>query len=234
MYDRYRIKDPDAVNTYVEGISGVRLNLLAPRFNISPNYCVPVIDCDAARKPIAGTMRWNLIALCEPADGPALVCSTVRAEDILIHPNYQHPVQRRRCLLPADGFYVWEKNASGARTPRLFQQREARPFTFAGIWEPPTASRPATCAFLTTRANSAVAFAHDRMPVILSDENAMRWLEPGELTPETLAPLVEPFPAHLLESYRVSPRLNNVANDRAEDAAPFRPMRARVPAIAIG
>jgi len=80
----------------------------------------------------------------------------------------------------------------------------------------PTGPSPGDLCFLTTRANSAVAFAHERMPVILRDDEAMRWLEIGEFTEETLAPFIQPYPAHLLESYRINPRLNNTANDHAK------------------
>ena len=80
-------------------------------------------------------------------------------------------------------------------------------------------TRPPTYTILTTTPNELVAKIHDRMPVMLSDESARRWLTPGPLTTETLAPYVQPFPPELMRSYRVNPALNSVRNDTAESAA---------------
>ena len=106
------------------------------------------------------------------------------------------------------------------KLPWAFELVDRRPFTFAGIWEKGNEARPPSFSILTTSPNELVGRIHNRMPVMLSDDDARRWVAPGALTKESLAPFVRPYPADRMCSYRVNSALNSVRNDTAEAAAP--------------
>lgn len=200
---------------------GIDWKIPAPRYNIAPNQIVSIFVKDEQDHAVATVARWNLIPFVEPADKPGYLRTNARSEEVLTKPSYREPLQKRRCLVPADGFYEWEHlHAGRVKLPWAFELAGRRPFTFAGLWERGNDTRPPSFTILTTTPNELVAKIHNRMPVMLSNESAKRWITPGPLTKETLAPFVVPFPAGRLRSHRVSSALNSVRNDTAEAAAP--------------
>jgi putative SOS response-associated peptidase YedK len=213
---------------------------LAPRYNIAPTQDVPVVR---QRKEPAGQrtlqmLRWGLVpSWAESLAGGAKMINA-RAETVTEKPAFRHAFERRRCLVPADGFYEW-RPGDPAKQPYLITTRDGAPLAFAGLWErwsppepkdgllpPPGAERrPAIDSFtiVTTTANAALAPLHHRMPVILAPADYGRWLDPAS-EPTTLVELLKPAPDDLLRHFAVDRRVNNVRHDDAdllrEQAAP--------------
>ena len=193
---------------------------LAPRYNIAPTQEVPIVRRTrdgAARELIM--VRWGLVPYWadDPKIGNRLI--NARRESVARTPAFRDAYQRRRCLVPADGFFEWQKTGK-ARQPLLVRRQDRAPFAFAGLWERcplPGGAVLRSCTIITCPANALVAPVHDRMPVILAPENFGRWLDPEVGGPE----LLEPCPAEWLEAVPVSPRVNSPENDDAECIAPI-------------
>jgi putative SOS response-associated peptidase YedK len=131
-------------------------------------------------------------------------------------------LKKRRCLVPADGFYEW-KTVGKARQPYCFQLADDSVFAFAGIWDRwknPQGEVVESFSILTTTPNSLTADVHDRMPVILPPESCELWLDPGFSDMASLTELLKPFEAKLMKKYPVSSRVNSVANDDAQCVEP--------------
>ena len=129
-------------------------------------------------------------------------------------------LNKRRCLIPADGFYEWQKSGN-AKTPFCFTMADETIFAFAGIWDSwrsPEGQVIETCSILTTAPNSLCAPVHDRMPVILPDGAYDLWLDPAFQRTDALCDLLQPFDASLMRRYEVGSRVNLVKNDDAECA----------------
>jgi putative SOS response-associated peptidase YedK len=173
-------------------------------------------------------MRWGLIPFW--AKDPAIGYKTInaRSETASELPAFREALRKRRCLVPADGFYEWQKTGK-TKQPYCFTLADDHLFAFAGLWErwrdPKDAEgKPIeTCSILTTTANRLLEGIHDRMPVILRPEDYERWLDPGEERIESLKELLQPFDSTRMKRFPVSTRVNNVNNDDAECAAPVEP-----------
>jgi putative SOS response-associated peptidase YedK len=132
-------------------------------------------------------------------------------------PAFREALKKRRCLIPADGFYEWKKNGK-AKTPFCFTMADDSIFAFAGIWEQwknPEVRLIETCSIITTTPNTLLADVHDRMPVILRDEAYDLWLDPGMHKTDGVCDLLKPFNPALMRRYEVSSRVNPVKNDDA-------------------
>lgn len=190
------------------------------RYNVAPTQEIPVIRADADRRQLT-MMRWGLVPSWadDPKIGSRLI--NARSEDAASKPSFQSALKQRRCLIPADGFYEWEKIGK-ARQPHWFRMRDERPFAFAGLWESwPKMNPPLESAtILTTRANELVGKYHDRMPVILSPNDYAVWLDPAN-DPERLRYLFEPLPASALSDTKVSPVVNNARSDTPDCIEPI-------------
>jgi putative SOS response-associated peptidase YedK len=132
----------------------------------------------------------------------------------LIHTN--------RCLIPADGFYEWQRMGA-VNQPFCFEVDNGEVFAFAGLWDElknPTGEVIKSCTILTTVANSLVAEIHDRMPVVLAPDKYSVWL--NEESPlETVLAMLQPYDAKAMRCYPVSTRLNNSQNEGPECATPI-------------
>ncbi len=161
----------------------------------------------------------------DPAIGPPLI--NARAETVAVKPSFKMAFQRRRCLVPADGFYEWIK-AGRARLPVRFTLANGATFAFAGLWDrwqPSQGPELESFTIITTQANELVRPVHERMPVILSPKHYTLWLDPGVTQTQTLQDLLCPYPAHEMKSCRVSPRVNTPACDTPECIDPIPPNR---------
>ncbi len=186
--------------------------LLRPRFNIAPSQQAPVIRRPDGQRRL-DFLRWGLV---QPwADRPPKAMINARAETASAKPSFRASFQRRRCLVPADGFYEWRKTRVGRKQPFYFQQPRGEPFAFAGLWERCEKGDEAleSFAILTTEANSVVGLVHDRMPVILRPEAHSAWLDPDVRDAELVSGLLEGGPMDELACYPVSTYVNNPAND---------------------
>jgi putative SOS response-associated peptidase YedK len=187
---------------------------LSPRYNIAPSQ--PVVAILGA-PPRAGFLRWGLVPhwARDPAVGHRMI--NARAETVAEKPSFREALRKRRCLVPADGFYEWKKERTGKTgTPMRIRLATGAPFAFAGLWESWKPVKGAgredelfTCALVTTEANALVREIHDRMPVILPARLYAAWLDPAEERPERLLAMLAPYPAGEMTAYPVSPAVND-------------------------
>ena len=193
---------------------------LGPRYNIAPTQEVPIVRLTReGDRPELIMARWGLVPYW--ADdlkiGNRLI--NARAETVERTPAFREAYQRRRCLVPADGFYEWRKEGR-QRQPLLIRRRDQEPFALAGLWErwkQPDGQILRSCTIATCPANALVAEVHDRMPVILAENDHARWLDPAQGDGRAL---LRPCPAEWLEALPVSPRVNSPAHDDPECLAP--------------
>jgi putative SOS response-associated peptidase YedK len=197
------------------------------RYNIAPTQTVPVIT-QAANQPTrrASLMRWGLIPSWakDAAVGAGMI--NARAETAAEKPAFREPLERRRCLIPADGFYEW-KWTGKSRQPYCFELAERRPFAFAGLWDRWRAADGRaleTCTILTTTPNQLLADIHDRMPVILAPASHDVWLDPGFQNVSALSAMLRPYDSEMMRRYPVSDRVNSIANDDPECSERFDPL----------
>jgi len=222
MCGRFTLFEADTVLSREFGVSDIPPG--SPRYNISPSQPVA-----AVRVPPAGRgrelvlLRWGLIPSWskDPAIGNRLI--NARAETVREKPSFRNAFRRHRCLIPASGFYEWQRQERG-KQPFFIRMRDARPFAFAGLWdrwESPDKGVIETCTILTTAANAVLVPIHDRMPVILPPAEYARWLDPTLPDTDSLAPLLVPYPPEDMLAFPVSPRVNVPTVDDEKCIAPL-------------
>lgn len=188
---------------------------LGPRFNVAPTQPVRVV-VQRAQDRFVEVHRWGLVPsyASSPAAGARLI--NARAETVATSPAFRGSFARRRCLVPADGFYEWRREGR-RRLPFLLYPAHDRPLAFAGLWaawlDPQNGDWLISCAVVTTRANDLVATLHDRMPVILDEAAAPVWLDPEVSDPGLLTDLLRPADDDVLLMRPVSPLVNNPDNE---------------------
>lgn len=146
-----------------------------------------------------------------------------RSETAASNNAFRGAMRKRRCLILADGFYEWRKEGK-ERFPVLITLRSGKPFAFAGLWETwkskDTGEIVRSCTILTTAANGLIESVHDRMPVILTEETEALWLDPVTEEPETLMPLLMPYPPEEMSMREIPTLVNSVENQGPELIAP--------------
>lgn len=161
-------------------------------------------------------MKWGLVPFWDKGDKPKLTPIIARSEEVLTKRVFSSALQKRRCVVPADGFYEWKKLGENLKEPHYIQLKGGSPFYIAGIFEPGVDGRPATVAILTTRPNSLMEKIHDRMPVILRAGRAQGWLKPGAITSELLSRFTTPIASEDMEEWPVSKAVGKTTNDGPE------------------
>jgi putative SOS response-associated peptidase YedK len=159
-------------------------------------------------------LRWGLIPYWSKDKRVAYSTINARAETIDKTPAFRQAFQKRRCLIPADGFYEWRKTRP-PKVPFHIALKDESPFCFAGVWEawkdPSTGEWLRSCSIITTEANELVAQIHDRMPVILREKYFATWL--GDTSETELKLLLRPFPPEEMQMWEISLRVNSAANN---------------------
>ena len=194
-----------------------------PRFNIAPSQSVAVIRNDPnGDKRALATLRWGLIPSWAKDLRTGHHSINARAETLVHKPSFQQALKSRRCLVPADGFYEWKKSGK-SKQPYFIQLADGRPFVFAGLWECWTKSLPAveSCTIITTTANALLFDIHDRMPAILPEAAAMRWLDRNVEDTDVLTSLLVPYPVDAMVAYPVSTLVNSPRHDSADCIRPI-------------
>jgi putative SOS response-associated peptidase YedK len=193
-----------------------------PRYNVAPTQPIPVVRLADGKRSFA-LMRWGLLPswVKDPKTFPLLV--NARGESVLEKPAFRNAMRRRRCLIPADGFYEWQAGAKPAGPKRPYFVRAKRsadgtapPLAFAGLyetWTGPNGEELDTAAIITTRANRTLSPLHDRMPVFVPPDAFALWLDCANVEAEVAAALIRPAAEDFLEAYEVSTAVNRVAND---------------------
>jgi putative SOS response-associated peptidase YedK len=214
---------PEAIRALFRVVTGLNLQ---PRYNIAPTQAVPVIGLEPSGERALKMFRWGLIPRWskEMPKGAPLI--NARSEGIAKSKMFGEAFHKRRCLVPADGFYEWNKDKSlKDRQPWRIVDPEQPAFAFAGIWEGwrnPEGEIVRSFAIVTTGANEKLAPIHDRMPVMLKREDEDAWLDPGSSEPKLLS-LLAPYDAAKTALYRVDIRVNSVKNDDPQCLAKVEP-----------
>jgi putative SOS response-associated peptidase YedK len=192
-----------------------------PRYNIAPTQPVPVVRQHEGKRQFA-LLRWGLIpAWVKDPHGFSLL-HVARSESVNEKPAFRNAMRRRRCLLPADGFYEWSEHGEPKR-PFFIRAKSSTPLALAGLWETwigPNGEELDTVAIVTMPANRLLAAIAERMPAILPPEAFDLWLDCRSVDGETAAALLAPAPESLLEAYEVSTAVNRAANDGPQLIAP--------------
>ena len=194
---------------------------VSPRYNVAPTQVMPIAwAIDDTR--IVGPARWGLIPRWAKDESIGSRLINARAETLAEKPSFRDAFKKRRCLVPATGFYEWRKDEGKTRkTPFLIRAPEGKPLTFAGLWETWQSPGGAIRSFtiITTSPSAAVAPIHDRMPVIVPQSARQAWLAPGARDAGELSALLVPY-AGPLEFIEVSTKVNSPANESPECLLP--------------
>jgi putative SOS response-associated peptidase YedK len=193
---------------------------LVPRYNIAPTQPIAAVRIHPElRRRRLDILRWGLVPSWakNPSVGTRMI--NARVESLNSKPAFREAFRERRCLIPTNGFYEWEKR--GARQPFVIRRRDGRPFAFAGLWDrwADDASLE-TCTILTTDANELVLPIHNRMPVILPPAAYELWLDPQVKAVGALKQFLGAAASKELEALPLSERINSPANDDPEVLRP--------------
>jgi len=206
MCGRYTLRDPRGHRWLAE----VPQDLGAPRYNIAPSQRVLVVGRDVDGRRAVRVATWGLRPRWLPTGRRAPI--NARAESAAEKPMFRNAYRSGRCLVPADGWYEWQAREAGPKQPYFFHRPDDHVFWFAGLAARDPQGR-ATVAILTTDANAPSARVHDRMPVVIpDDETAKAWIDP-DATDSTLRELLVPVDDGYIALYPVSRAVNRPEND---------------------
>jgi putative SOS response-associated peptidase YedK len=186
---------------------------VVPRYNVAPTQQVLAIGLDKAGRRDTALFRWGIVPpwASEPKPGPI----NARSETVAIKPTFAEAIRKRRCLIPASGFYEWARRGK-VKQPFAIRLADDRPFAFAGLWEawrPESGPPLLTCCILTTGANELVRPVHDRMPVILDPRHYEAWIDRAVQEPTAFAPMLRPFAADRMRAYPVNSWVNDARHE---------------------
>lgn len=181
---------------------------LAQRYNVAPSQDAPIVK--AGRK--LAVVRWGLIPFWAKDEKISYRTINARAETVAEKPAFRAAFKARRCLVPASGFYEWQKQEKGQKQPWYITGKEGQPLTFAGLWERWNGPEGEieSCTIIVSEGNAFMATLHHRMPVILDPADFDRWLAPEEYD---RCELLKPCLDEVLETWPVSTHVNKPAND---------------------
>jgi putative SOS response-associated peptidase YedK len=212
MCGRYTLASPTERLAEEFGVDASSTEL-APNYNVAPTQQVAAVLEEGGQRRLE-VLRWGLIPpwADDPGIGSRMI--NARSETAPGKPSFRRAFRERRCLIPADGFYEWQRT-NGAKQPYYIHMEDGRPFAFAGLWESWSKGGEGevrTCTILTTGANALVGGVHDRMPVILAHDAYDVWLDPASERDE-LTGLLAPYPVDEMEAYPVSRFVNSPSNN---------------------
>jgi putative SOS response-associated peptidase YedK len=190
-----------------------------PRFNVAPGQLVPAIINDGKHNKL-GQLRWGLIPSWaeDPKVGYKMI--NARVETLAEKPAFRVPLQRKRCMIPADGFYDWKVSEEG-KQPMRITLKSGELFAMAALydtWESPEGGKISSCTIITTESNKIMEGIHDRMPIILRKEDEAMWLNRSIQDTELLRSLLQrPYPDDEMRVYPVSKAVGNVKNDSPDN-----------------
>jgi putative SOS response-associated peptidase YedK len=210
-----------------------------PRYNVAPTQPVPVVLQEQGVRHFH-LMRWGLLPAWVKDPRKFALVINARTETVRDKPAFRNALQRRRCLLPADGYYEWQERA-GRKVPFFIHPRARGPMAFAGLaetWTGPNGEELDTVAILTAAAPPLMAALHNRVPVTIAPADFVRWLDCMSFDAEAAMALAVPPPPGAFAWHEVSTEVNRVANDdpqlilpvAADDVPPSPPPRPKKPA----
>jgi putative SOS response-associated peptidase YedK len=218
MCGRYAITlPPEAVRAFFAYVENPNF---PPRYNIAPTQPIPVVTAgahSAGRERHFVLVRWGFLPgfVKDPKAFPLLI--NARAETVAEKASFRAALQRRRCVVIADGFYEWRKEtARGPKTPYLIRRVDRQPMGFAGLgetWSDPSGGEIDTACIITVAANRLMSFVHDRMPAIVPHESFAAWLDNDGVDVASALRLLQPAPEKELELVPIGSEVNRAAND---------------------
>lgn len=209
MCGRFAFYSPTEATAALFGVS--EMPKLKPRYNIAPTQDIAAVRMGTEDSREFSLLRWGLVPFWakDPSIGNRMI--NARAETVAEKPSFRAAYRNRRCLILADGFYEWRKEADG-KTPYFISLENGEPFAFAGLWEDWQAKDSdesmQSTAIITTAANEFMSQLHHRMPVVLQQDAADRWMSGDE---QILSEAVESSPA--FKAWPVDRRVNNARNE---------------------
>lgn len=229
MCGRYVIQADPADFAEYFGVDAVKTESLGMNYNVAPTDPVYAVASHDGER-LLGAFRWGFIP--HWAKDKKSIQINARAETVATKPMFRDSFSRKRCILPASGFYEWEPKERG-RLPHYIYLTDDRPMGFAGIWsswkDPETDEWIRTCAIVTTSANAAIDQIHTRMPVILAADTWDEWLDRDNRDAESVEPMLQPYPADEVREHAVSTLVNSVRNNLPENLTPLPPEQAAMP-----
>ncbi|HZN12705.1 MAG TPA: SOS response-associated peptidase [Acidimicrobiales bacterium] len=214
-------------------VDAIKADDLPAKYNVAPTdpiYAVAPSRDGETRQ--LGTFKWGLVPnWSKDATGGARMINA-RAETLTTKPAFRRLLELRRCLIPADGFYEWQRlGEPGEKKPRkqpfFIRRADGTSMAFAGLWDvwkprdDPDAEWLRSATIITGEPNELIARLHDRMPVILPEESWDEWLDPATTDTDALRALLVPLPADQVEAWPVEPLVNSVQNDGPELVVPL-------------
>ncbi|HEY0319457.1 MAG TPA: SOS response-associated peptidase [Pyrinomonadaceae bacterium] len=190
---------------------------LEPRYNIAPTQEILGVSGTEDGREMA-FYKWGLIPSWAKDTSMGARLINARSETVREKPAFRQAFKHRRCIIPADGFYEWQRT-DGRKQPFFFQMRDESPFGFAGLWEQWKGEEDQvinSCTILTTEANEVLRPVHDRMPVILHPDDYSLWLDHDVRKLEMVEDLLRPYPVEEMVGYPVSTSINSPRNQGAK------------------
>ncbi|HLN49900.1 MAG TPA: SOS response-associated peptidase [Steroidobacteraceae bacterium] len=188
-----------------------------PRYNIAPMQRHFTVTTEFENRKVVSA-RWGLVNRWAKDNSRASQCINAKAETVEVRPSFRDAFKKRRCVVPADGFYEWT-GPKGARQPLWIHRADGKLILFAGLYEDwfPEKDKPETTfTIITCEPNAVTRPIHNRMPVILEEHAADDWMEPGEADPLSHKRLLIPAADDVLLAQPASPLANSVRNDGPE------------------
>jgi putative SOS response-associated peptidase YedK len=210
MCGRFTSRKPEKIK--IDGIHSSDLEGAKPRYNIAPSQQIlSVIQTGDGRHALY--LTWGLIPSWSK-EGKGII--NARSETLTEKPSFRDSFKRRRCLVPADGFYEWKKEGK-TKQPYYFQMKDESVFSFAGIWDTwkNDGKEIISCAIITTTPNELSSSVHNRMPVILHPGDFDIWLG-SEIKTDALSDLLKPFPDEYMKGYAVDTNVNSPSVDNPQ------------------
>ena len=215
-----RFVQSQSAEKYAEflGVHEIKIDPLNPSYNVAPtDHVYAVAEHEGHR--LLGAFRWGLLPFWAKDKKMAARNINARSETAASKPSFKESLAKRRCLIPADGFYEWQRKEKG-KLPHYIYNKDGSPLVFAGLWsswkDPETGERLRTCTILTGEPNDLVAPIHDRMPVSLPPEVWEHWLDREMEDAAEAAKLLKVYPKEKMALHPVSTLVNKVANNTPE------------------
>jgi putative SOS response-associated peptidase YedK len=221
-----RFVQAQPINEYAEwfGVDAVKTESLQASYNVAPTDQVYAV-AEHEGERLLGTFLWGLLPWFAKDRKQASRAINARVETASEKPSFKESFVRRRCIIPADGFYEWERKEKG-KLPHYIYAADGSPLALAGLWsswkDPATDERIRTCTILTGRPDELVRPIHDRMPVMLRREVWDEWLDPDNQDPDTVGELLRRLAPPALAEHAVSTLVNKVQNNVPELIEPLR------------
>lgn len=193
-----------------------------PRYNIAPSQPVPIVRASESGARELTLVRWGLIPSWVKDPGEFSMIVNARSETVREKPSFRNAIKHRRCLVPADGFYEWQ-GARGQKRPYFIKPQGGGPIAFAGIWEDwmgADGSEMRSMAILTTESDEVVGKVHNRMPVVVDEENFDDWLDCMNVRADEALQIVAKGSRVSFEIEEIDRRVNNPRNDDPEVQKP--------------